>query len=89
MFNTSTLYARLKAMDIPCREMVAMSHYTTMQVGGLASLVAFVRSAKELITAVEEAKKNNFRFVVIGNGSNVIFADEGFQGLVIVTSEMK
>ena len=89
MFNTSTLYARLKAMDIPCREMVAMSHYTTMQVGGLASLVAFVRSAKELITAVEEAKKNNVRFVVIGNGSNVIFADEGFQGLVIVTSEMK
>jgi len=89
MFNTSTLYARLKAMDIPCREMVAMSHYTTMQVGGLASLVAFVRSAKELITAVEEAKKNNVRFVVIGNGSNVIFADSGFRGLVIVTSEMK
>lgn len=76
-------------MDVPCRELVSMSSYTTMQVGGVASLVAFVRSAEELITAVREAKNMQVRFAILGNGSNVIFSDEGFDGLVIITSGMK
>lgn len=66
-----------------------MSNYTTMQVGGIASVVAFVRSAEEMITAIREAKNNCVKYVVVGNGSNVIFSDSGFDGLVIVTSEMK
>ena len=66
-----------------------MSGYTTMQVGGIASVVAFVRSVEELITTVHEAKNNRIRFTIIGNGSNVVFSDEGFNGLVIVTSGMK
>ena len=65
MFKTSTLYTRLKAQDIPCRELVAMSGYTTMQVGGIASVVAFVRSVEELITTVHEAKNNRIRFTII------------------------
>lgn len=66
-----------------------MSNYTTMQVGGIASVVAFVRSAEEMITAIREAKNNCVRYVVVGNGSNIVFSDDGFDGLVIVTSEMK
>ncbi len=89
MFRTSTLYSRLKALDIPCREIVPMSDYTTMQVGGIAPVVAFVRSAEELITAAREARNNGVKFAVIGNGSNVIFSDMGYDGLVIITSEMK
>ena len=89
MFKTSTLYTRLKAQDVPCQKLVAMSEYTTMRVGGIASVVAFVRSAEELITAVQEAKSHQVRFTVIGNGSNVVFSDEGFNGLVIITSGMK
>lgn len=66
-----------------------MSGYTTMQVGGPAAVVAFIHSAEELITAVQEAKNADIRFTVIGNGSNIIFSDNGFDGLVIVTTEMK
>lgn len=89
MFRTSTVYSRLKAQGITCKEIVPMSSYTTMQVGGIASVVAFVRSAEEMITAIREAKNNCVKYVVMGNGSNVVFSDEGFDGLVIVTSEMK
>lgn len=89
MLRTSTLYARLKALGIPCKEIVSMSNYTTMQVGGIAPVVAFVRNVEELITAVREAKNNGVKFTVIGNGSNVIFSDDGFDGLVIITTEMK
>ncbi len=89
MLRTSTLYARLKALDIPCREIVSMANHTTMQVGGIAPVVAFVRNAQELITAVREAKNNGVKYAIIGNGSNSIFSDNGFDGLVIVTTEMK
>ncbi len=89
MFKTSMLYSRLKALDIPCRELVSMSDYTTMQVGGVAPVVAFVRSAEEMITAIREAKNNGIPFAVIGGGSNSIFSDMGFDGLVIVTTDMK
>lgn len=89
MFKTSTLYSRLKALDIPCKEIVSMSDYTTMQVGGIVPVVAFVRSAEELITATREAKNNGVKFAVIGGGSNTIFSDMGFDGLVIITSDMK
>ena len=89
MFKNSTLYTRLNALNIPCRETVPMADYTTMQVGGPAAVVAFVRSAEELITAIKEAKNIGMRYTVIGNGSNTIFSDRGFDGLVIVTTEMK
>ena len=89
MLRTSTLYARLKALDIPCREIVSMSNHTTMQVGGIAPVVAYVRNAQELITCVREAKNNGVKYAIIGNGSNSIFSDDGFDGLVIVTTEMK
>lgn len=89
MLRTSTLYARLKALDIPSREIVSMANHTTMQVGGIAPVVAFVRNAEELITAVKEAKNNGVKYAIIGNGSNSIFSDDGFDGLVIVTTDMK
>lgn len=89
MFRTSALYSRLKAFNIPCSEIIAMSNYTSMQVGGIASIVATVRNAEELITAIREAKNHYIKYVVVGNGSNVVFSDKGFDGLVILTGGMK
>lgn len=66
-----------------------MSDHTTMRVGGIASLVAYVTSAEQLIKAIQEAKNQQIRFAVIGNGSNVIFSDDGFDGLVVITTGMK
>ena len=76
-------------MGIPCWESVSMAKYTTMQVGGIAPVVAYVRNVEELITAIREAKNNGVKYTVIGNGSNVVFSDNGFDGLVVVTTEMK
>ena len=89
MLRTSTLYTRLKAFNIPCSEILSMSNHTSMQVGGIASLVAFVRNAEELVRAIKEAKDQYIKYIVIGNGTNVVFSDNGFDGLVIITSNMK
>ncbi len=89
MLRTTTLYTRLKALNIPCSEILSMSNHTSMQVGGIASVVAFVRNAEELINAIKEARNQYIKYVVIGNGSNVVFSEKGFDGLVIITNNMK
>lgn len=89
MINDSTLYTKLVEQGIPCLQSVSMAEYTTMRVGGMASLLSAVTSAEQLIKAVRMAQEHNVRFAVIGNGSNVVFSDDGFSGLVIVTTGMK
>lgn len=89
MLRTATLYKRLKALNISCSEILSMSNHTSMQVGGIASVVAFVKTAEELVNAIREAKNQYIKYVVIGNGTNTVFSDSGFDGLVIITSNMK
>ena len=89
MFNTTNLFNKLTAQGINCTELMPLAKCTSIRIGGTASIVAFVKNAKELITSIKEAKNECVKYVVIGNGSNVFFADEGFEGLVIVTSYMK
>ena len=48
MSKNFTLYTRLKALGIPCWESVSMAKYTTMQVGGPASLAAFTGAVPKL-----------------------------------------
>ncbi len=46
----------------------------------------FLRTSdkKELKKIIERAKKENIKFLVIGGGSNILFSDDGFDGLIIV-----
>ncbi len=62
---------------------VRLSQFTTMQVGGLARYFAEPSSEEELLDLIEFAKKEHLPWMVLGKGSNVIFPDEGYPGLVI------
>jgi UDP-N-acetylmuramate dehydrogenase len=63
---------------------VPLALYSTMRLGGKANSVAHVRTKEELEEALTWAKKNNLEIVMIGSGSNIVWRDEGFKGLVIV-----
>lgn len=63
---------------------VSLRKYSTMRLGGLARYLVNVNSANELIEALTWADKQNLDIVVIGSGSNIIWRDGGFCGLVIV-----
>ncbi|MBC7074260.1 UDP-N-acetylmuramate dehydrogenase, partial [Candidatus Parcubacteria bacterium] len=51
----------------------------------------FVRAKneKELIQIIRWTKKNNLPFFILGGGSNVLFSDEGFRGVVIKIQNCK
>ncbi len=67
---------------------VPMCEYTTFKVGGNADLAVFPKSKAQLITAVETAKRYGIPFYVVGKGSNLLVADEGYRGLVVFTGKM-
>ena len=65
------------------RRNVRLSHYTTMQVGGPADYFADPSTEEELLDLIEFAHQENIPWFILGKGSNVIFPDEGYPGLVI------
>jgi len=61
-----------------------LSNYSTMKLGGPASYLLEVQDQQTMINAIQEAQQHNQPIIMIGGGSNTIWRDEGFQGLVLV-----
>lgn len=62
---------------------VPLGTYTTLRIGGPAEYFVMVHSEDELKEAVAWAKAHTRPITVLGEGSNVLIADEGIKGLVI------
>jgi UDP-N-acetylmuramate dehydrogenase len=65
------------------QEQVPLAPLTTMQVGGTARFFAVAESTKDVVEAVGFAREKGLPLFVLGGGSNVVIADEGFDGLVL------
>lgn len=68
-----------------CEHELMRSH-TTMQVGGVADFYYEANSINDIINAVKTAIEIDLPYFILGGGSNVIFSDYGFPGLVIKNS---
>ncbi len=66
-----------------CQTHVPLADLTTLRVGGPARYFLEVRDSSQLLQAVQLAREFELPFKVLGNGSNVLVADNGFDGLVI------
>jgi UDP-N-acetylmuramate dehydrogenase len=64
-------------------EEAPLSKYTTYRVGGNASLIVYPEDATKLIKLIEILRNNNVKYKILGNGSNVIFSDEVYNGVII------
>jgi UDP-N-acetylmuramate dehydrogenase len=60
-----------------------LANHCTFKIGGPARYFFVAKSAEEVRRAVEAAGDLGLTFFVFSGGSNVIFADTGFDGLVI------
>jgi UDP-N-acetylmuramate dehydrogenase len=64
-------------------ENVSLSDFTTMRVGGPARFFCKIKNEKDLKEAVSFVKQKNIPFFILGGGSNVVFSDDGFQGMIL------
>ena len=63
-----------------------LKDYTTFRVGGPAKAVAVLENEDELKKAVKILTEENEKYFIIGNGSNLLVSDEGYDGIVLKLS---
>ena len=74
-------------LDIGEIKETKLSDYSTYKVGGESTIV-FVDSISSLIKLIKYLKENNIKYKVIGNASNLIFSDYGYNGVLINLSKI-
>ena len=80
--------SELKQMDIGKIETdVSLKKYTTYKVGGIASVVIYPKNIQKLVKLMKFIKKNNIKYKMLGNGSNLIFSNNKFDGILIKLTE--
>ncbi|WP_406319113.1 UDP-N-acetylmuramate dehydrogenase [Streptosporangium sp. NBC_01639] len=62
---------------------VRLAPYTTLGLGGPARAFVTATSAEEIVELVGAADRAGEPVLVLGGGSNLVVADEGFDGLVV------
>lgn len=70
-------------MEIQIQQNVSLKHFCTYRTGGPARFFGEARNADEMIAFRKFAKEQKVPYLLLGGGSNVLFSDEGFPGLVI------
>lgn len=73
----------LRAETLPCTENEPLARHTTFRIGGPAAVFCQPRTAAELMRTLELCRAHHVRTYLLGNGSNVLFADAGFPGAVV------
>lgn len=66
----------------------ALSSRSSFKIGGKAALLIEPADADALAFALSEIKKNAIPCFVLGGGTNVLFGDSGFDGIVVSTKKM-
>jgi UDP-N-acetylmuramate dehydrogenase len=66
------------------RWQVSMAEFTTLKVGGPAQALVLPVDTAEVVLLVNGCRREKIPWCVVGGGSNLLVADEGFPGLVIV-----
>jgi UDP-N-acetylmuramate dehydrogenase len=64
-------------------EQVLLADYTTLRVGGPAGQFVAAGSEDQLVSTVRDADQASEPVLVLGGGSNLVVADEGFPGTVV------
>ncbi|MBR3628513.1 MAG: UDP-N-acetylmuramate dehydrogenase [Elusimicrobia bacterium] len=63
-----------------------LSKHTTLCIGGNTDYFVEVETEEQLLSLLKFINENKVKFFVIGGGSNILFSDEGFNGIVIKLS---
>ena len=68
-------------------ENVDLRKYTTYKAGGLGKVLVIPKNISSLIKLMNYINKNDLKHMILGNGSNLLFTDEGYEGILIKLDE--
>lgn len=83
------LSEKMQAMGIEWEQNCPLSRHSSFRIGGAADLALFPNSSDQLCQALSLLRAREVPMLVIGNGSNVVFSDEGYRGAVVFTGKCR
>lgn len=87
--NLEQLKAGLGAAGIPYRENEPLAEHCTFKIGGPARVFVAPQEEEQLCKAILLCRDLRLPYYLLGNGSNILFADEGWSGVILDTSALK
>ena len=60
-----------------------LKNHTTFKIGGNCIALVEPKEVSDIVEAIKICRENNIKFFVIGNGSNLLVPDEGYNGVII------
>lgn len=88
MSKQSQLTAALQIQNIEFRCGEMLSAHSTFRIGGPADWFVQPDTAEKLVSTVEICKQYDVPYYFLGNGSNILFGDEGYRGVIIDISAL-
>ncbi|MCP5506699.1 MAG: UDP-N-acetylmuramate dehydrogenase [Chlamydiales bacterium] len=77
-------HQQLKAKAISFQKNKPLCELSTIGVGGVARYFVEVHTIEEMRQALLLCRENEWKYLIIGKGSNCLFDDRGYQGAVIL-----
>lgn len=68
---------------------IILSKYTTYKVGGKADFLITPKNVEELISVLKYVRSHQMKYKILGNGSNVIFNNAPYHGVIIKLDEFQ
>lgn len=86
--NTAAFSEALRRLEGFAEGMQSMAPYTTYRLGGPAAVLAAPRTLEELGAVGRVVCETGLPVLVVGRGSNLLVADDGFPGLVVTLAAL-
>ena len=83
------LLAAAREMGCDYLENEPMRLHTTFKIGGPADVFAQPETEEQLCRTIALCKECGVKYYLLGNGSNILFEDAGYHGVVIDTTALK
>ena len=66
-----------------------LKKHCSMHVGGKCKMFCMPKTLRQLIDVLRYVGKNKIKYFILGNGTNVIFKDNGYDGVVICLNKFQ
>lgn len=83
MDTTDIIYNYAQKLDCDARRFEPMSRHTSFKIGGKADVYIKVTNLSQLMKILKECDACKEKYILLGNGSNVLVPDEGIHGTVL------
>ena len=82
------MYSDYKKVCKVFKENCILSDFTTFKIGGIGKIVFFPKTAEEFKDLLVLCHKKGETPFILGNGSNLLVSDQGYQGVIICTRRL-